>query len=111
MSVAGPQAARLTGRALYGLYGERFCHRHPLPWRALHEPERRLWASLAGDLLEHLQQLDREDNPHGGKREQGSATESCSAPDVAPETRASWRKLAEAEQDRRLDDALGSGRR
>jgi hypothetical protein len=51
MSVAGSQAARLTGRALYGLYGELSCHRHPL---ALHEPERRLWASLAGDLLDHL---------------------------------------------------------
>lgn len=47
-----------------------------------------------------LGQLDREDNPHGGKREQGSATESCSAPDVAPETRASWRKLAEVADQR-----------
>lgn len=48
--------------------------------------------------------------------EVGQSVESLWGPtepvsDVAPNTRASWRKLAEAEQDKRLDDASGGGRR
>jgi hypothetical protein len=46
--------ARLDGKALYALYRARFAYRHPLPWPALHGFERRLWSSLAADLLEHL---------------------------------------------------------
>ena len=45
----GPQT---DGQALYARYAARFAYRHPLPWRALHEHERRLWGSLVGDLLD-----------------------------------------------------------
>lgn len=48
-------AARLTGRALYEAYRVRFEWRHPLPWRALHGYERRVWSSLAADIVEHPQ--------------------------------------------------------
>ena len=43
---------RLTGRGLYGLYASRFAFRRPLPWSALHEYERRIWSSLAADIIE-----------------------------------------------------------
>lgn len=45
---------RLTGRTLYALYGARFAYRRPLPWAALHGYERRLWSSLAADVLDYL---------------------------------------------------------
>ncbi len=48
------RTAASPGQAVYALYRERFAYRHPLPWHAMHEYERRLWASLAGDLLDHL---------------------------------------------------------
>jgi DNA-binding XRE family transcriptional regulator len=50
-SLWGP-SRRLEGQALYRQYAARFAYRHPLPWHAMHEHERRLWASLAGDLLD-----------------------------------------------------------
>lgn len=56
-----------------------------------------------------LGQLDREANPHGGKREQDAPTASCSPPDVAQRTRAAWRKLGEVgdEVKVRAERALG----
>lgn len=45
------RTAAYPGQAVYALYRERFAYRHPLPWRALHEHERRLWSSLAADIL------------------------------------------------------------
>jgi phage N-6-adenine-methyltransferase len=48
-----------------------------------------------------LGQLDAEENPHGGDRsEQASVGEACSVPEVAPATRAAWRKLAKVADDR-----------
>jgi len=44
----------VTGRALYALYSVTFAYRHPLPWGAMHAHERRLWASFAADVVEHL---------------------------------------------------------
>jgi len=49
------------------------------------EPEGRVRALLRA-AGEHLGEMEA--NPHGGKREQDLATESCSAPDVAPNMRA-----------------------
>jgi hypothetical protein len=48
--------ARLTGRALYEAYRVRFAFRRPLPWHALHAYERRVWSSLAADVMEFLRE-------------------------------------------------------
>ena len=49
-SLWGRQPGRFDGEALYTLYATRFAHRHPLPWRAMHEHERCLWGQLAQDV-------------------------------------------------------------
>jgi hypothetical protein len=44
--------SRFTGRVLYALYSAWFAHRHPLSWDAMHAHERRMWSSLAADVLD-----------------------------------------------------------
>lgn len=52
-AIWGP-TRRLDGQALYRLYAARFAYRHPLPWHAMYDGERRVWGSLADDVTERM---------------------------------------------------------